>query len=90
MKNKNTFTKNYPFNNDILDRLNYIYDYVDNSDNPIESILIILDTFNNNNFDINEIKTALVISRVIKDYNIYIATQRQKLECKFNMMMQTK
>lgn len=90
MKIHNKFIDNYPFYSDRLDRLNYIYDYIDNSENTIDSILLVLETLNNYMFDINEIKTGLVISRVLKYYNTDIATQRQKLECKFNNMIQNK
>lgn len=77
----------YNSKNDIIDRLDCIYDFIDNSNNIEEDILLLLKIFNSKVFDINEIKTILVISKNIKDANNQIKLHRDKLLSLFNYLL---
>ena len=81
------FLNEYNTKEDIIDRLDCIYDYVDNSNTKIEDILLLLKIFRNKIFDINEIKTVLIISKNIKTENNCIQFHRDKLMSLFNNLL---
>lgn len=81
------FLKEYNAKENIIDRLDCIYEYIDNSNAKIEDILLLLKIFRNRIFDINEIKTVLVISKNIKTENNCIEFHRNKLLSLFNNLL---
>ena len=81
------FINLYNTTNDIVDRLDHIYDFVDNSTNNEEDILLLLKIFNNKIFDINEIKTVLIVSKNIKGENDCIKKRRDKLLSLFDYLL---
>lgn len=82
-----SFLNIYNSKNDIIERLDSIYEFIYNSKNKEEDILILLKIFSNKIFDINEIKTILIISKNIKGKDNLIKTQRDKLLSLFNNLL---
>lgn len=67
--NKETFVKLYSEENDLLKKLNLIYELFDNSTNKIDCINFLLKQFNSYFYHLSEIKTVLVISKQFEDYD---------------------
>lgn len=76
------FAKEYNELSNLMLRLEYLYDFVYDSNIPEDDITILLKIFRNKNFDINEIKTMLVISKNIKNEELQL--EREKLLSLFN------
>ncbi|MDR6761854.1 hypothetical protein J2Y38_002063 [Flavobacterium sp. 2755] len=73
------FLVNYYQPEDLIDRLEIIYDFIDNSDKRERNIELLLKAFNSNVFNVSEIKTILVISKSFQVKNECIKKNRDEL-----------
>lgn len=64
------FLRNYYSKDELVDRLETIYDFIDNSDKKEKNIELLLRAFRSPVFNPSELKTILVISKSFKDENI--------------------
>lgn len=82
------FLNKYNTTQDILERLDYMYEFIYNSDSRKDDILFFLKLFNNKVFNINEIKTVLIISKNIAQSDSKIKEHRDKLLFLFNELIE--
>lgn len=73
------FLNNYYIPEDLIDRLEIIYDFIDNSDKKEKNIELLLKAFKSNVFNVSEIKTILVISKSFQEKNEDIRKNRNEL-----------
>ena len=73
------FLRNYNSINDLVDKLEIIYDFVNNSEKKEKYIELLLRAFKSPVFDISEIKTVLVISKSFQEKNENIRKNRAEL-----------
>lgn len=71
----------------LIERLEFLYAYIDNSKNKIRDVLVLTRLFNNNLYDVNELKTVLVISDGFAQKNETIKHYRNELKLTFEKMM---
>lgn len=81
-----SFTKNLQELDDILERLDFLYNFFETSPSVIDDMATILRASNYIFDDINEIKTVLIISKGMKD-NAIIKGLREKVLNNFQLKM---
>jgi len=77
----------YNSKNDLIDRLDCVYNFIDVSEDRESDILLLLKIFKNKIFNVNEIKTVLIISKDISNAHNNIKIHRDKLLSLFNSLM---
>lgn len=73
------FLKIYYSKENLVNKLETIYDFIDNSENKEKYIELLLKAFKSNVFNVSEIKTILVISKSFQEKNENIRKNRDEL-----------
>lgn len=81
------FLNSYNSKNDLIERLDCIYEFIDISEDRENDILLLLKIFKNKIFNINEIKTVLIISKHISESCDNIKNHRNELLFLFDSLM---